>query len=441
MKHQIVIVSDLHLSEGWNPETKRLSRNEDFYFDVNFRRFLQYLSEDAREGGFKYRLIINGDFVDFLQVTSVPEGDSINGEEITERERKFGLSTSPKKTVWKLGVIMDGHWIFFSALKEFISNGNEVVIVPGNHDLEWIMPDVQKAFIEALIKDVPDADKETLKGRIQFLPWFYYDPELSVYVEHGCQYDELNSFDYFLYPFRPDKTLDLPAGSFFVRYLFNRVEYYYPFADNIKPASKFIGWALKKWATYRHLQILHLLKFFYETIRKAGKKNLDNWYKETEQQNDKKISQVADCFEIDMQVLRALKDIWVPSAIHHATRFELAKKFVSGAKFARDRYIESARSIQRLLGVCFVVFGHTHEADLSGLSAVEERKAEYVNSGTWTKAFAKNYEDSLLKSENEFVYVHIKKEDTEIESKMNLLRWNDSIGAGERVRLFEERSS
>jgi hypothetical protein len=35
----LVIISDLHLSEGRNPATKRFNLNEDFFFDEDFRRF------------------------------------------------------------------------------------------------------------------------------------------------------------------------------------------------------------------------------------------------------------------------------------------------------------------------------------------------------------------------------------------------------------------
>jgi hypothetical protein len=53
------------------------------------------------------------------------------------------------------------------------------------------------------------------------------------------------------------------------------------------------------------------------------------------------------------------------------------------------------------------------------------------------KVFASSYEERLLKEENEFVYVHLREEVGKI--KMELLRWNDSLGEGERVRLFEEK--
>ncbi|MFH1683177.1 MAG: metallophosphoesterase [Candidatus Woesearchaeota archaeon] len=194
-KYQLIVISDLHLSEGWSPETKRLSRNEDFFFDLNFQRFLQRLARKAEKGRFFYRLIINGDFVDFLQFTSTPDGETIEGESITKRENKLGLGTSTIKTLWKLNILMNGHWIFFNALKEFISRGNEVIIIPGNHDIEWMITEVQIRFKEKLSTDIPEDRKADFLKRIRFIHWFYYDPNLSVYVEHVSQYDNLNSFD------------------------------------------------------------------------------------------------------------------------------------------------------------------------------------------------------------------------------------------------------
>ena len=42
---ELIVVSDLHLSAGYNEETGRYSRNEDFFFDEEFKRFLEYLQE------------------------------------------------------------------------------------------------------------------------------------------------------------------------------------------------------------------------------------------------------------------------------------------------------------------------------------------------------------------------------------------------------------
>jgi UDP-2,3-diacylglucosamine pyrophosphatase LpxH len=438
--YQLIIVSDLHLSEGWNLKTKRLSRNEDFFFDLNFQRFLQHLAGRAERGGFSYRLLINGDFVDFLQFTSVPDDKTIGGEEITEKEKELGLGTSAIKTLWKLNILMNGHWIFFNALKEFLLRGNEVIIIPGNHDIEWIIPEVQTSFKERLSADIPDYQKAEFINRIQFVPWFYFDPCLSVFVEHGSQYDELNSFDYFLYPYRKDGTIDLPAGSFFVRYLFNRVESYYPFADNMKPLSKFIFWALFKYKTWfsRPPRIIKFIKFFLNIIAKAGPID-KKWRKELDIRHAKELQDQAHASGLSIAQIQDIKKCWVPSALHNCSKWNLPKRFFSNSKLDYKYYLKRAITIQQILGVRYVVFGHTHDADIHMLWEISEsKKSEYVNSGTWTKVFAANYEEALLKSENEFVYVNLRYNEDKKDVKMELLRWNDSIREGERVRLFEE---
>jgi UDP-2,3-diacylglucosamine pyrophosphatase LpxH len=430
--YDLIIISDPHLSEGWSEETCRISRNEDFFFDLSFRRFLEYLRKQDK----KYRLIINGDFVDFLQVTSIPEG-----KEIAERKRRFGLGTTSAETVWKLGKIMNGHWIFFEALGEFLvdERGNEIYIIPGNHDIEFAIREVQNAFWEELVKYLPKekvSQQDKVKERIKFLPWFYYDEKYSIYIEHGSQYDALNSFDYFLCPLRPDGTIDLPAGSFFVRYLFNKLELDYPFADNMKPVSRFMKWFLCRLYKPSYLrQLGTYISFFRETLNKASPVEKE-WAKELKSRQEQILKDIADGYSLDFNKILCIKDMWVPSAIHNLPKHKLLCKFVTYS-LPKDYWRGIARKIQEKLRVQFVIFGHTHEADLYVISRDGNKRNEYVNSGTWTKVFASSYEERLLKEENEFVYVHLREEVGKI--KMELLRWNDSLGEGERVRLFEEK--
>jgi hypothetical protein len=87
--------------------------------------------------------------------------------------------------------------------------------------------------------------------------------------------------------------------------------------------------------------------------------------------------------------------------------------------------------------VRYVVFGHTHEADLRSLGKKDDNQDswshEYVNSGTWTRVFTDDFSERLVKDENEFVLVMI---DTST-GKMELLRWRDDLNQGERVSLFQ----
>ncbi len=434
--YKIVVVSDLHLSEGWDGEGF-LSKKEDFFFDANFRRFLEYLSSEAKKGGFYYKLVINGDFVDFLQFSPDPKKNDIDGEPLSRREQKLGPGTTRKKTLWKLKRLIGGHSGFFCALADFVSQGNELLIIPGNHDIEWMMPTLQDALRQEL--QTLCTSSSGIIGRIKFQPWFYWDPSMSVFIEHGSQYDDINSFDYLLCPYRDDDMIDLPAGSFFVRYLFNRLEEIYPFADNMKPMSKFIVWALFRSKTYIGWppRIVRLFQFFIDTLRKAGPIN-KNLAERLKQRQETELQGLAAGSGLSQQALSALKEYWVPSSLHHKSRPSLALRFFTNSNLDKYYYRKMAVATQKATAARYIVFGHTHEADLYGLGVGKDgTKQEYVNSGGWTKCFAGNYEEALLKSENEFVYVHIGRDDRKQQVKMDLFRWNDELHIGERVRLFK----
>lgn len=257
----LLIVSDLHLSQGRDPNTNRLSPNEDFLFDEEFARFLAYYSDPSRRFGRPWHLIINGDFLDFLQVTCI-EGAA---EELSRDRRKYGLGCGEPESVFKLKRIFLGHQLLFAALAKFLDAGNSVTIIRGNHDVELYYHEVQAAFRTelaaltappaAIAAAAAGASASTTRpvvqprGTVRFCDWFYYEPGL-LGVEHGNQYDELNCFENWLAPLLPSalqdprrkSEIDLPWGSVFVRYLFNPVEKKEPFADNIKPQTRFISW-------------------------------------------------------------------------------------------------------------------------------------------------------------------------------------------------------
>ncbi len=266
--HNILIVSDLHLSEGLDPRTGKTSRLEDFLRDDAFARFLRYHEEiksQPRFGGRPWLLILNGDIFDFLQVVSLPrEGRPLRGvkgvaryRELSADERNYGLGTTPLESAWKLKQIARGHPRFFAALGWFVARGNEIVVLPGNHDVELHWRRVQERFIleakRAYTREWrrrsgdPPASLETCHQRIRFYPWIYHEPG-HIYVEHGGQYEALNHIPDFLKPVLPDdpKRIALPWGSLFVRYVFNRVETIHPFADNVKPLTRYVTWAFRR---------------------------------------------------------------------------------------------------------------------------------------------------------------------------------------------------
>ncbi len=359
--YNILIISDLHLSEGFQPVQSSLSPNEDFLSDEGFAEFLRFHHEQREQLDRPWRLIIAGDCVDFLQVISrsaadadalgkkigalekreailardvddparrraqavgwldeaiarmkarpedthqavidcaedlkalAPEVDdrmvwdlerlaletlilALKREaKLSPNEGRFGLGTSWPETVWKLDRIAEGHPVFFNALAWFIDQGNSLVLMKGNHDVELHWPRVQ-ARMRNLLADgharlwlaphwwtaqpLPlamgrPAFWKAIQTEYSFCPWIYFEPGL-LYLEHGNQYEMLDAFPDFLNPILSEAAhlIQVPPGSYFSRYFFNKIEESISFVDNLRPVTRSIAWAFKNrfWTTLR----------------------------------------------------------------------------------------------------------------------------------------------------------------------------------------------
>ncbi len=327
--YHLLIVSDLHLSEGRSEHTHRIQRNEDFFLDEEFTRFLEYhLSIEAER---KWHLIINGDFLDFLQVVSTdfdPEfldylgvktaAEAREQLHICDQHTRFGLDAGPGETVFKLWKILDGHWIFTLSLIRFLERGHVISIGRGNHDPEFQYPIVQDHFRGMLAwfyehklegQHTPEQVREfgrVCDERVQFLDWFYYEPGL-IWAEHGGQYDAANAFPHWLAPYLPHSDhIEMPWGSFFVRYLFNSIEDEEPWADNIKPQRRFIMWLV----TRRPVLALRFLfgngRFMLKKLSEAWRPLPDEDPREAE--HHARLKELADEWKIDEQILGGIDD-------------------------------------------------------------------------------------------------------------------------------------
>ena len=255
----LLVVSDLHLSDGRNPRLGTFSPREDFFFDDQFARFLAYYRgrRDGQPDLPPWHLVIDGDFVDLLQVTTrrgaAPDMNR-------DRDRPYyGLASGARESAYKIGQVARGHEPFMRALAGWVVAGNAITVIKGNHDVELHYPAVRDALLAELRRawvsggGSPSALAPVDAGAIRFSDWFYYEKDL-LWIEHGNQYEASNAFRYWLAPLLPEipdcpperkDEIDLPLGSFFVRYLFNRVENVEPFADNMKPAMRFVRWLLR----------------------------------------------------------------------------------------------------------------------------------------------------------------------------------------------------
>ncbi len=240
---RLLILSDLHLGRDCKAITgfESMSR-PDPSFDQAFVDLLGHYTS-GRES--EWRLILAGDFIDFVEVVVVPDeggpGNLLLTFDISKEERAYGLGSEAERAVVKLEMTLNYHRRFFVALADFIRAGGEVVFLRGNHDVEMHWRKVQRVFRRRLGElayrnrtDGLDLDqlleqRSAFQQRIEFAPWCYLEPG-RIYVEHGHQYDTYCSFDHQLYPVSPSnpRRIDTPLFVFAMRYFVNMMTDFSP---------------------------------------------------------------------------------------------------------------------------------------------------------------------------------------------------------------------
>jgi UDP-2,3-diacylglucosamine pyrophosphatase LpxH len=213
-----VVVSDLHLGKGRTLPSGGTNSLEEFYYSDKLVEFLHYYSSGAfRE--YEVELIINGDFLNFLQV-------DYKGHFLTVLTEGVCLEI--------LKSILDGHKNVFKAMSDFaLKPGNSITYIVGNHDQAMLWP----ACREYLNQVVGTAIR--FKNIVH-----YFD---GVHIEHGHMHESANRLDprrFFLKRDLAEPILNLPFGSlFFVEHVLS-IKHRYPFIDKIRPFSQMLRWSI-----------------------------------------------------------------------------------------------------------------------------------------------------------------------------------------------------
>ncbi len=202
-----LVISDLHLGEDLSPSAGEANT---LHIDIVERQLVEFLRYYARrrEDGRPWRLIVNGDMVDFVSIAIFPDHPDFAGHKATVEEQEFGLGRSPAVAVAKMQAVVKRHIGVFRALARFLSRGNQLEVISGNHDTEFHWKGTQDAFCVGLVnawKGMPESRRpgaissdEIIRG-VHFHPWFFSEPGV-LWVEHGHQYDECCSLRHQLYP-------------------------------------------------------------------------------------------------------------------------------------------------------------------------------------------------------------------------------------------------
>ena len=230
----IIIISDTHLGAGGFDAGNKL---EDFISDEQFWQWLRQLIAESEQNGVEMEFIINGDWIEFLQVP-----DSATFDPAMVYPTKAYTDVSVAAALRRLEVVHAGHPLVFQALADFLSPGpprRSLIITFGNHDPELIYPQVQRRVRELLGAVGAKEELVTIGQRSYFAH--------GVYVEHGNAYTEMvNRFKNPDHPFDPKKPslVERPPGSYVVTDFYNQIERERPWIDGVQPMSSLIFYGL-----------------------------------------------------------------------------------------------------------------------------------------------------------------------------------------------------
>ncbi len=229
-----IIISDTHIGAGGAEEGNKL---EDFISDAEFVKWLHELVVESDQDCVDMELIINGDWIEFLQIPSSDRFEPhrpYDTDLYTEHGEAAALA--------RLQIVNEWHPGIFLGLADFLrarAPCRTITILYGNHDPELAYPGVQERIRQMVNATGQYANLIDIGSRIYF--------EDGVYIEHGNAYVEsLNRFSDPDHPFDPNhpKQVERPTGSHFVTYFFNQVEWQRPWIDGVHPMTSMIFYAL-----------------------------------------------------------------------------------------------------------------------------------------------------------------------------------------------------
>ncbi len=418
----LLIISDLHLGEDCKPGHNIAFLRRLVVVERKLCEFLDHYTQHQRAGQ-PWRLIINGDMVDFMHVHLIPEDWCEDPDLARGDERRFGIGTGPQAVDRKLERILDRHPGVFERFARFVAAGNELAIVIGNHDVEFHWPEVQEQFKGRLAGLVEEGRRESVHAGITFYPWFYCEQGL-VYVEHGHQYDASSSWDAFLDPRtgHSDDELELNLSAASVRYFINLNPQMDPHGKSDWGIRRFVGWSIRQ-GFGRSLRIAYHYAYFAWRLINLWRQYGHEGRVRRRADHLRKLHEVAEGFGLSPDVvlqLDALRRRPATASIWEVLRvlcldrlilycgaaglvalaflafspiwaagigvgvvlgsLLLARAMEKGRNLDPARWLPpTAEKIRRSVGVPLVVFGHTHDA----LQVPLEDGGWYFNTGTW----------------------------------------------------------
>ncbi|MCP4538666.1 MAG: hypothetical protein GY832_16145 [Chloroflexi bacterium] len=393
-----IIIGDLHMGAGFAPDNPL----EDFDNDDKFAEFLNGIMIESDTKGMDVELIVNGDLFEFLQVPAV---DVFDPQAIYPPEVYY--PTSEPSSLKKINLIIGGHTVFFTALRDFINPHHprrNITIVKGNHDVNLYWGAVQDAIRQAM---GPTGDRQGLLT--------FEECRVSregIYVEHGNQYIEpYNHFDNFEEPLDPERPgeLEIPTGSTFVMEFLNDVERVRWWVDSVVPVTaliwhifpidfEFAAWMLVSFL--KAVPILVVGRFAVEDEAHI-QTQIDGLRQQLE--DDAQVAALGKQYATDEVFRREFNDtlqqvLQAIAAPHEGISPTVAQEAGPTAALPDIVLRQVAQTKLEEENVEVVVFGHTHQPLCERLNG-----GMYLNVGTWV--WWRDFADMGLEEWKDF-YAH-----------------------------------
>lgn len=433
----------------------------------------------------RWRIVIAGDFIDFIGMTVVPAAGALALEnELTDEERRHGVGNSADHARLKLARVAARHADVFAELAAFVADGHALSLVHGNHDIEFHWDAVKDDFRAFLLEHAPDVaarevDRAAFLARIEFNPWFFYRDGVA-YIEHGHQYDPFCATEHIMAPLSPLDPRRVARGfcdtllRFVVRPTRGMTEHGH---ENVG-----LGYYLSFGAQLGFQGMLELGVAFTRAVAemfRLRRAHLSDAAKTLRADHEILVAKLAGVTRLGIERLRALLSLQTPPitktvagimrgvlldrlavaivamiTLGVLAMFGVFKSGLTGGPtwaaggvvlawillhvyFSRQRTIdpaeqmvERAAHLAKLFPAAFVVMGHTHIP-----AAVPAGDATYINVGSWAEEAAEAAEPSapVYRAARTHLVIHVRNEQAEA----HFCTWEEN---GPQPRVLPEPS-
>lgn len=332
---------------------------EDFYEDDKFAEFIEYYGWDYGKGR-NVELVLDGDILDLMKVRV---GGGLS-DEITE-------DIAQQKT----RLCLAGHPKFCRALSSFLDRGGtRITFLPGNHDIELLLPSVQQVFREVVAPG-------TLATKLDFIDAspVYSLPE-GIQIHHGHMFESHLKFDYDQLMSKRrggPPILNLPWGSLLVLRVIIPHKEERPLLDHVYPLKRLlIGGLIFDFKFAVKLTAKILYQFFATRLAPKGGNVMTKMW----------------------EGAKIIKELLLPT-----------RSF--------DKNVESV--LRKTRGVHTIITGHSHQPRYRLVSPGKL----YVNTGTWVKMM--NIDIQHLGQDTGLTYALITYNEHR-QPRTQLMRWHGS---------------